>query len=291
MTFIKGLAAAALLASTAASATTFVSQSVGAFTLTVPYDLTYNVFASGAQGGSARSAYDHNIVNQGGQGAAIGGQFSLRAGDVIRAYVGGMGGNGTIVQGGAGGGGASTVRATLLSGNIDALLLIAAGGGGAGTGAPFIGGAGQVVDFGTGTGSQGGGVNGQGGAAGTPVDVGIHTPFQNVYAYRGGGGGGTGLFGAGSSGAVYGGSGGYGLVGGIGGNNGSGGNGGYGGGGGGDGFFGAGGGGGGFSGGAGGDAHETPHIAPYDFGGSGGGGRLIQRQRQPVQGLCRRPFG
>ncbi len=232
------------------TSTTFTSESV-IQTYTVSSTGTYDITAFGAEGGGGLSG------GAGGDGAEIGGDFNLTAGEVLEIVVGGAGANGSGLYGGGGGGGGSFVFED--NDGILTPLVIAGGGGGfGGGGASTLGvGVGGV----TGVGSAGyaptggsGGVNGSGGGGGGGF-------------YGGGGGGyagGTTDPTAAAGGATSGSGGGHGYSGGVGGYHGPkgpGGSGGFGGGGGGG--FG-GGGGGGFGGGGGG----------YAGAGGGGGGSV-----------------
>lgn len=99
---------------------------------TVPATGTYQILAFGAQGGDGRlvNFLGQTIVNPGGDGAEIGGTFSLTVGEVLQIAVGGSGGDG--VNSGGGGGGSFVVG----PGNMP---LIIAGGGATGVpSAPFL---------------------------------------------------------------------------------------------------------------------------------------------------------
>jgi hypothetical protein len=238
------------------SDTTFTYAGAVIQTFTVTTGGTYDITASGAQGGSS--------TQTGGLGADIGGDFNLAKGAVLAIVVGGAGGNDRVggYEGGAGGGGGSFVIETYTgTGGASAHTpLVIAGGGGGGSGFGY-GGGGQVRTSG-GNGflradveaAGSGGSGGMGGAG--------YGPF--------GGGGGGGYSGGrnGSNGSGYG----SGYSGGAGNSGNSllfpGGAGGFGGGGGGfgggKGTYGGGGGGGGYGGGGGGG----------EAGGGGGGGSL-----------------
>jgi PEP-CTERM motif len=202
---------------------------------TVPATGSYQILAFGAQGGSGVIG---GLVEAGGQGAEIGGNFSLTAGETLQIAVGGAGGEGT---GGGGGGGSFVVG----PGNTS---LVIAGGGGGGTFA-ISGGGGLTGPDGGGSanGAPVGGTDGNGG------------PGADGVADAPGGGGGGGFFSAGGdSTTAVGGSAFPDLAGGsLGGGFGGGGGGGD----------SAGGGGGGYSGGAGGIRRPTV-FDPGDGGGS-----------------------
>lgn len=98
---------------------------------TVPSTGYYDISASGAQGGGARTNTS-SPYTLGGLGAVVGGGFLLTEGDVISILVGGVGANGTPdssgVYAGGGGGGSFVV----LTGSVP--LVVAGGGGGASKG-------------------------------------------------------------------------------------------------------------------------------------------------------------
>lgn len=210
-------------------------------TYTIQTTGTYDITAFGAQGGSS------GPDNVGGDGAEIGGDFTLTAGTVLTVVVGGEGTS-------SGGGGGSFVIETFDgSSTVHDPLLIAGGGGGANSaGGNHNGGAGL-------TGATGGDGSGTGAGSGGALGAGGN-PGITATAYGGGGGGysgGAGGLGSGSN-ATAGNGYGSGYAGGAAGH--AGGPGGYGGGGGGS--YG-GGGGGGYGGGGGGV-----------YAGGGGGGSL-----------------
>ncbi len=81
-----GLAASV---SAAARATPFDFTYSGSLVdFTVPITDTYQILAFGAQGGNFA---DGNIFGPGGLGAEIGGDFSLKAGEILQIAVGGAG--------------------------------------------------------------------------------------------------------------------------------------------------------------------------------------------------------
>src|SRR5271169_352822 len=96
-------------------------------TFTVPTTDTYQILAFGAQGGNATSG---SLIGIGGQGAEIGGDFSLSVGEVLQIAVGGAGSDnvGGGISGGVGGGGGGT----FVVGPGNTPLVIAGGGGGGG---------------------------------------------------------------------------------------------------------------------------------------------------------------
>ena len=199
-------------------------------TYTIQTTGTYDITAFGAQGGSS------GPDNVGGDGAEIGGDFFLTAGEVLSIVVGGAGDA-------SGGGGGSFVIETFDGTNtVHQPLLIAGGGGGANSaGGNHNGDGGQTGTSGSAGSGTGGGAGGALGAGGMPGFTGS--------AFAGGGGGysggaggmGSGVhatsgyaYGSGYAGGAAGHSGGAGGVGGGGGGSyGGGGGGGYGGGGGG----------------------------------------------------------
>jgi hypothetical protein len=204
---------------------------------TVPTTDSYQILAFGAQGGIA--TFD-GFVGVGGQGAEIGGNFSLTAGEVLQIAVGGAGS-------GSGGGGGTFVVGPV--GPDNAPLVIAGGGGGGG-----------VIFLGPGLPGQGGLISPEGGSTGSSPQ------FPNGNGGTGGNGGGGGIpFGGGGGGGGFLTPGGDSLEGGIGGgafpNFTVGGN--FGGGGG-----GPGGGGGGYSGGGGGSGGSQLGEGPGGGGGS-----------------------
>ena len=89
-------------------------------TFTVATTGEYQILAYGAQGGdSTVGAYG----TPGGNGAEIGGDFLLTAGEILHLYIGGGGGSANFA--GAGGGG------TFVVGSGNTPLVVAGGGGGA----------------------------------------------------------------------------------------------------------------------------------------------------------------
>ena len=214
----------------------------------VPVTGIYQVVAFGAAGGASGALLSGTGL--GGDGAEIGGDFTLLAGEILDLYIGGQGGPGEYA--GGGGGGTFVVTAT-------GTLLLAAGGGGGGYGSIN----GLNANTGTFGGGSNGGTNGNGGGA---LPDGDH-----------GGGGGGGYLSVGIAAAAgcpdVGGGAFPGLAGGTDGETGytytlDAGSGGYGGGGGGC-FSDGAGGGGGFSGGGGGD---SPDLSLFSVGEGGGGG-------------------
>jgi hypothetical protein len=150
----------------------------------------YQIIAFGAAGGS-------DLAAPGGEGAEIGGDFSLTQGETLDLYIGQQGGANTIATlpvGGGGGGG--TFVALDLNGNPNTLLLAAGGGGGTGgSGGRTLNGINaNLTGFGTSdtVGVLPGGSNGSGGAA--------------LPAIFGGGAGGGYLSAGGSSMAAFGGA-------------------------------------------------------------------------------------
>jgi hypothetical protein len=172
LVLLAGTAFLGLVASgSAARAVPFDFTYTGSLiTFTVPTTDNYQILAFGAQGGSA------NLFGNfapGGQGAEIGGDFSLTAGETLQIAVGGAG------MGGGGGGGSFVVG----PGNTPLVIAGAGGGGGGILHAPLPGqggltgpdgGAGAIVN-----GVPNGGTGGNGGGGG-PI--------------AGGGGGGGGGF-------------------------------------------------------------------------------------------------
>ena len=118
---------------------------------TVPTTDTYQILASGAQGGSGGCSLfcGPADVGAGGRGAEIGGIMTLTVGEVLQIAVGGMGGLSEGFGGGGGGG-------SFVVGPGNTPLVIAGGGGGGG--AFTLGGL-----------PGGGGVTGPNGAAGAGV--------------------------------------------------------------------------------------------------------------------------
>jgi hypothetical protein len=227
---------------------------------TVPIDGTYQIVAFGAQGGNGiPPANGSPGPGLGGGGAEIGGDFVLKAGDVLQIAVGEKGENGisTTPQppvGGGGGGGSFVVNQT----DNNAPLAIAGGGGGGGAsvsgGSP--GGGGLTGTSGGDAPPVAGGTNGSGGMGG------CHSPLGGAAGGGGFSGAGDGCTGGPTGGGAF-----PVLTGGSGvGQNGSGGFGG----GGGAGGLGCGAGGGGYSGGAGAAELGLEGCAP-----GGGGGSFI----------------
>jgi PEP-CTERM motif-containing protein len=174
----------------AARATLFDFTYTGSLvTFTVPTTDTYQILAFGAQGGSGSFGDGFPVVSPGGQGAEIGGDFSLTAGEVLQIAVGGAGSDGGFNGGGGGGG-------SFVAGPGNTPLVIAGGGGGAGAVPSFFpapGGPGLTgPDGGSGDNPfANGGSNGNGGGGG-------------CFIHPGGGGGG-GFFSAGGDSCVPGG--------------------------------------------------------------------------------------
>ena len=190
---------------------------------TVTSSDVYALTAVGAAGGAAK-VLSTTIVNPGGAGTSMYGEFALTAGDVIRFMVGQVGGTTTTNpdQRGAGGGGATFVYNVTTS----TLLLVAGGGGGAGNAANGTlknastatggnsgmtgGNAGQQGNGGTAP--QGGGAAIYAGAGGGYIGngpSGSGQPLQGGFSYTNGGyGGDITVYGAsGSSDGGYGGGG------------------------------------------------------------------------------------
>jgi Glycine rich protein len=185
-------------------------------TFTVPAGVTnLHVLAIGGHGGKAGQ--------QGGAGAEVEGEFSVKPGQILFVEVGGDGGAGSMPsaggfngggEGAGGGGGASDIRANPREEGLfpDSRLIVAGGGGGAGTfgsegageGGPAGqpgqsipnnegGGAGTAVEGGPG-GSGGCEIGGSGG-------LGSGGAGGNCEFSIGGGGGGGGYYGGGGGGA------------------------------------------------------------------------------------------
>lgn len=166
-----GLAASV---SAAARATPFDFTYSGSLVdFTVPITDTYQILAFGAQGGNFA---DGNIFGPGGLGAEIGGDFSLKAGEILQIAVGGAGS-------GLGGGGGSFVV-----GPENMPLVIAGGGGGGGQ----VGGIGLPGEGGL-TRQNGGGPNG-----------GINGNGGNIGMFGPAGAGGGGFFSAGGDNIFFG---------------------------------------------------------------------------------------
>jgi len=180
-----GLGVALALSASPAQATVIgYSGSVESYTAAVTGD--YTILANGAQGGTGNSGL-------GGDGAQIGGNFFLTAGEALSIVVGGQGGtNGSS----GGGGGGSFVYVT--SGDT---LLVASGGGGGAYGAT-AGGIGLTTPGGGSFFNNNGGTNGSGGGAG-----GAGTGGGGAGWLSSGGGGGRGGAGGGSSQPGWGGGG------------------------------------------------------------------------------------
>jgi collagen type I/II/III/V/XI/XXIV/XXVII alpha len=224
---------------------TFTYQGAVIQTETITTSGTYDIVADGAQGGGTA----------GGNGAEIGGEFVLTAGEVIEIVVGGAGSGGGS---GSGGGGGTFVIETFDGTNaVHTPLVIAGGGGGAAyTGAGGAGG--TTGTSGTNGYGSGGGIGGSGGngGAGGGVGGGGGGGYSGGDGGSGTSGGSSGTAGAGSNGSTY-----------TGGNGGA--PGGFGGGGGGG--YNGGGGGGGFGGGGGGYGANGSTDGSGDGGGGGGG--------------------
>src|SRR3954451_10459547 len=84
---LAGTSLLALAAAAPDAGATIFNFTSGSQSFTVPTTGTYHILAFGAQGGGAGSA-------AGGNGAEIGGDFSLTAGEVLTIGVGGAGGGG-----------------------------------------------------------------------------------------------------------------------------------------------------------------------------------------------------
>lgn len=197
------LAASALLAAGLAAKADSITYSYtgGLQYFTATTSGAYDIVAYGASGGS-----DSTLIDDGSNGAEIGGVFSLTAGETLTLLVGGQGISYTGGDFGTGGGGGGTF---VVVSSGDQPLVVAGGGGGEGLNQGESGG-----NTGTagGSGFQGGGTlvggaggtNGSGGAAGTALGD----------TYAGGGGGFYGNGGGGSAGGqsfLNGGAGGAGI--------------------------------------------------------------------------------
>jgi Glycine rich protein len=185
---------------------------------------TVHVFAVGAQGGTGTAD-----PNAGALGAEASADLPVTPNQLLYVEVGGLGGNGSTVNGGAaafnggsaggaggtggsgggGGGGASDVRtaARFAVGTLTSRLVVAAGGGGSGGGVlGAVAGAGGLTGGSGGMGAGGssgtGGTGGSGatqsmaGGNGSPGQGGVGADATGT-ATGGGGGGGAGLFGGG----------------------------------------------------------------------------------------------
>ncbi len=122
-------------------------------TFTVPTTGTFDITGYGGQGGN--SGADHAA---GGKGAEDGGNFSLTAGEKLKIFVGGQGGQGYTAQyagEGDGGGGGGTFVLASTNGGPYTLLLAAGGGGGSGA-SSGAGGAGVITPQGNGAGGKAG---------------------------------------------------------------------------------------------------------------------------------------
>jgi hypothetical protein len=188
----------------------------------VPTTDQYQILTFGAQGGNGR-ALTSLQVSQGGQGAEIGGNFSLTAGETLQIAVGGAGMSTGLVGGGGGG--------SFVVGPGNSPLVIAGGGGGGGGSVlgPSGGQGGLTGPDGGGIPAAAGGTDGNGGGAGTGCGGcggggGFFSPGGGGSAGGGafpdltgglvgggfGGGGGAGSNGAGGGGGYSGGGGGVG---------------------------------------------------------------------------------
>lgn len=188
---------------------------------------TYQIVAYGAQGGA--TTYYGNVP--GGQGAEIGGDFTLTAGTILDVYIGQQGVLNAVTAGGGGG----TFIALDSSGSPGQLLIAAGGGGGAayGDGGMNASLTTSGVDGNAFGGNGGvGGTNGNGGgSAGAGGGGGAYLSGGGGSSWAGGGasfpslaggsdvGGGEGGYGGGGGGAYLGGGGGGGYSGGGGGGN------------------------------------------------------------------------
>ena len=192
--FGRGLSAAAtaaLMLGVATGARAAVYDYTGVLqTFTAPVTGPYDITAFGAQGGATRICGPGGcqIIQNGGQGAEIGGDVHLTAGETLTLLVGGSGNGG-------GGGGGSYVVVTASS-----MALVVAGGGG-GASNSYDGGAGLKTNNGD-AGGSGGGVYGGGGGGGFGLNA------NGAPASRGGAGGSSFLNGGGGGGSA--GGGGYG---------------------------------------------------------------------------------
>ncbi len=88
---------------------------------TVPETGTWQIVATGAQGGRTDQSFDPSYLSMGGRGARMGGLFDLTVGTVLQVAVGGAGA--TTEVAGAGGGGSFVVAPG------DTPLVVAGGGG------------------------------------------------------------------------------------------------------------------------------------------------------------------
>lgn len=202
------LSLASVAAPAGATSFSFDGNNLQTFTATSAGE--YEITAYGASGGSTSTT-------SGGLGAAIGGIFTLTAGETLDLYVGGAGGSDTEAGGGGGG--------TFVLAPGSALLVVAGGGGGGGT--STNGGAGLASASGAAGGNSGGfaGAGGGGGfssngASGTPGGQGgdgfptlIGGLASTLTSNNGNGG-----FGGGGGASPNGGGGGGGYSGGNGGN-------------------------------------------------------------------------
>ena len=224
--FGRGLstaAAAALVLGVATGARAAVYDYTGGLqSFTAPVTGTYDITAFGAAGGATLICGPGGcqIIQNGGQGAEIGGDVHLTAGETLTLLVGGQGHQG---YGAGGGGGGSFVVVTA----SNMALLVAGGGGGGGAGSGG-GGGGLKTNNGDAGGSGGGGYSGGGGGGGFGLnangaaagDQGGSYGFSFLNGAGGGGGyggGGRGGYGGGGGGGQQGGGGGGGYSGGAGG--------------------------------------------------------------------------
>ncbi len=182
---------------------------------------TYSITVYGAEGGSS----DSN-TEPGGEGAELGGDFTLVAGEVLDIIVGGAGFTGNYA--GGGGGGTYVVEINDGTQTVDDPLIVAGGGGGAtytnegqnagtatdgstpdggsgGSGGAANGGPGSGVGGGGGglTGNADDGESGTGGASFANGGAGGANPDVNDGAAGGFGGGGGGDYGGGGGGGGY----------------------------------------------------------------------------------------
>jgi hypothetical protein len=214
------------------SDTTFNYDGAIVQTFTVVTTGTYDITAYGAQGGADANG------TLGGQGAEIGGTFTLTAGEVVTIAVGGKGGDGTGGEPYAGGGGGGTFVVETFTGSQAVItpLVVAGGGGGAYT---SVGGDAQTgTAGGTGINGSPGGSGGYGGGSGGRGGGGGGFKGSGGGSLGGGGYGvSNGSLAGGAAAQSYGGQGGFGGGGGV--------------------SYGGGGGGGGYSGGGGSSANSS----------------------------------
>jgi len=192
---LSGASALALLvaASVAHAAPIDFAYSGAVTTYTITTSGLYDITAAGAQGGST-------YFSPGGNGAVIGGDLLLYAGDVLQIAVGGQGTSGgySYYAGVSGGGGGGSF-VVLQNGAVP--LVIAGGGGGGGyypgySGNPGL--TGMSGGNGSNTGGCSTGIGGSGGNGGSGALC------NTVYWPRTAGAGGAGFLSNGGNGGVYG---------------------------------------------------------------------------------------